>query len=249
METNEFFWKIPKKWVEEWHLSPLQCLLLADIEQFDCTINERAKRLSVSRPTVYNAIKKIVVNQEIDCKEILQKCKKSLHFSSDESVKKVYTDCKKSLQKCKKSLHSHIIFIKDNKIIKDNSACEETDQKKFSQISLSPNDEKTEIVAKEFFEEVVGDTEISMHEERLFNLPKKKIGEAVLIFEKKLLADGRDFIARSEFRRYFNNWLKINALRIFENGKPKTNNTAAAARDDADYIASIAQRLHADGVV
>ena len=55
------YWKIPKEWVQEWGLSGLEAILLADIKSWDkpCTLDERAVRCGMSKNGVRKALENI----------------------------------------------------------------------------------------------------------------------------------------------------------------------------------------------
>lgn len=50
------FWKIPKEWIQEWHLSAIECIVLADATEWECSIIERAERCGVAERTVRNTL-------------------------------------------------------------------------------------------------------------------------------------------------------------------------------------------------
>lgn len=54
------FWKIPKEWVHEWGLSGNEALLLADIIDWpNCTSEERARRIGVSKRGVLKMMERL----------------------------------------------------------------------------------------------------------------------------------------------------------------------------------------------
>ena len=103
--------------------------------------------------------------------------------------------------------------------------------------------EKIEKVAAEFREELAGETQTAERMERLFGLPRAQLTEAADVFRDTLLAQGDEYKSRGDYRRHFISWLKINAKRIFNDNKPNNN-----ARDNADYIGSLVDKLRTSGI-
>lgn len=95
---KQAFWKIPKEWVLEWGLTANEAILLADIVAWPtCSVDERAKRIGLTRKAVYKLIERV------------QNCNQSTQLLCNQSIQpfvtKVHKKCNQSTQKIVTKVH------------------------------------------------------------------------------------------------------------------------------------------------
>ena len=95
---KQAFWKIPKEWVLEWGLTANEAILLADIVAWPtCSVDERAKRIGLTRKAVYKLIERV------------QNCNQSTQLLCNQSIQpfvtKVHKKCNQSTQKVVTKVH------------------------------------------------------------------------------------------------------------------------------------------------
>ena len=78
--------------------------------------------------------------------------------------------------------------------------------------------ESVEVLARELKNDMATQTMTSESARRMYGLTNEQLVEAVGIFEDKLIVDGVNYKSRSDFRRHFNSWLRLNVKSIFFNG-------------------------------
>ena len=78
--------------------------------------------------------------------------------------------------------------------------------------------ESVEVLARELKNDMATQTMTSESARRMYGLTNEQLVEAVGMFEDKLIVDGVNYKSRSDFRRHFNSWLRLNVKSIFFNG-------------------------------
>ena len=78
--------------------------------------------------------------------------------------------------------------------------------------------ESVEVLARELKNDMATQTMTSESARRMYGLTNEQLVEAVGMFEDKLIVDGVNYKPRSDFRRHFNSWLRLNVKSIFFNG-------------------------------
>lgn len=84
--------------------------------------------------------------------------------------------------------------------------------------------------------ELIGNAEWAMSAMRLYGLTTRQLSDAVAMFADKLAVDGVSYKSRSDFRRHFNNWLRIQVNQNQRNGN-NGQQTLPGTNISAEYLA------------
>lgn len=100
------YWKIPKEWVQEWGLSGLEAILLADIKSWDkpCTLDERAVRCGMSKNGVRKALENIAKKvPQSSTDKVPQSVLSKVHKVAQKKYTKCTNESTQSVQKVPQS--------------------------------------------------------------------------------------------------------------------------------------------------
>jgi len=100
------YWKIPKEWVQNWGLSGLEAILLADIKSWDkpCTLDERAVRCGMSKNGVRKALENIAKKvPQSSTDEVPQSVLSKVHKVARKKYTKCTNESTQSVQKVPQS--------------------------------------------------------------------------------------------------------------------------------------------------
>ena len=212
------FWKIDKKWVQEWGLTGNEALLLADLLDWDCGMKERAQRLGVDRSRLYTTIEKltekVLQNATPECCKMQQKVLQN-------ATKKCCKMQQRSVAKC-------------NTV----SNIEEHKEEHKGELETLGEVEKVEKLAGELRGELEAGSMTSERFQRSYGLTPEQVEQALGLFEDKLAIEGVTVKSRGDFRRHFNNWLKNNAKTIFNDGNNNSSHKYQS-KYSAEYMAGI----------
>ena len=223
------FWKIDKTWVQEWGLTGNEAIFLADLITWpECGVGERAERINVSRPTLY------ALRRNLD-----KKCKETLQTECKETLQKVLRNftirCKETLQSDVKKLYTHTKIeehIEEHKEEREEARAREEELETLGEV------EKVEKLAGELRGELEAGSMTSERFQRSYGLTPEQVEQALGLFEDKLAIEGVTVKSRGDFRRHFNNWLKINAKTIFNDGNNNSSHKYQS-KYSAEYMAGI----------
>ena len=98
---------------------------------------------------------------------------------------------------------------------------------------------EVESLAEELRKEILNGGTVSESAMRLYGLNPQQLVEYLGWFVDKLVVDGTQFKSRSDFRRHFNNWLRIQAEQNIK--RQQNNGTKYSSRNEntADLFAEL----------
>lgn len=224
------FWKIDKKWVQEWGLTGNEALLLADLLDWECGMKDRAQRLGVTRQRLYTTLERLTEKMS---QNVTQECHKMLQRVSQNVT-----------PKCHKMLHNDVTKCDTVSIIGEH--IEEHKEEREEAHTHTREDERealgevetVEKLAGEFRSELEAGSMTAERFQRSYGLMPEQVEQALRLFEDKLAIEGVTVKSRGDFRRHFNNWLKNNAKTIFNDGNNNSSHKYQS-KYSAEYMAGI----------
>lgn len=106
----------------------------------------------------------------------------------------------------------------------------------------SSTEEELRVLQEQYRKELCGDTSANESARRITGLTTQQLSEALDIFTDALIMQGSVMQTYGNYRRYFFNWIKINATHIFQNGNSH-DNTRRYGQPGDDLLAEIAAGL------
>lgn len=106
----------------------------------------------------------------------------------------------------------------------------------------SSTEEELRVLQEQYRKELCGDTSANESARRVTGLTTQQLSEALDIFTDALIMQGSVQQTYGNYRRYFFNWIKINATRIFQNGNSHDKSRRYGQPGD-DLLAEIAAGL------
>lgn len=106
----------------------------------------------------------------------------------------------------------------------------------------STTEDELRVLQDQYRKELCGDTSANESARRVTGLTTQQLSEALDIFTDALIMQGSVQQTYGNYRRYFFNWIKINAKRIFQNGNSHES-TRRYGQPGDDLLAEIAAGL------
>lgn len=106
----------------------------------------------------------------------------------------------------------------------------------------SSTEEELRVLQEQYRKELCGDTMANESARRVTGLTTQQLSEALDIFTDALIMQGSVQQTYGNYRRYFFNWIKINATHIFQNGNIHES-TRRYGQPGDDLLAEIAAGL------
>lgn len=106
----------------------------------------------------------------------------------------------------------------------------------------STTEDELRVLQEQYRMELCGDTSANESARRVTGLTTQQLSEALDIFTDALIMQGSVQQTYGNYRRYFFNWIKINAKRIFQSGN-NHDNTRRYGQPGDDLLAEIAAGL------
>lgn len=106
----------------------------------------------------------------------------------------------------------------------------------------SSTEEELRLLQEQYRKELCGDTSANESARRVTGLTTQQLSEALDIFTDALIMQGSVLQTYGNYRRYFFNWIKINATHIFQNGNIHES-TRRYGQPGDDLLAEIAAGL------
>lgn len=164
-----------------------------------------------------------------------------------QSAKSAQSKCKIGTKVSANFAPSTLYNIKDNiEIISDDDARTRTregeDEKREKEQAALGQVGEVEKLADELRQEIDNGSQLADSALRLYGMTAADLKDNLTWFCDKLRLDGVSYKSRSDFRRHFNNWLRIRAQQKLLNHGNNNNGNRHQPRYSAEFMA----RLHAD---
>lgn len=244
------FWKIPKEWIQEWHLSAIECIVLADATEWECPIVERAERCGVAERTVRNtlagltekAVKITALSDLLKAVRITAKSGKNYRIQNGKNYRlkrqNLPLETAKLTANLRNTPHTPYKEYTDNKDNGDKCARASEKPENFSGKNLSaaepaptpqppaPTAPDSVLVKRVSEWEQEHRTMIAQGSEwansiyRLYKITSLQLNDYLTQFTDHCTAQGEEYKTLTDYRKHLTSWLRYRA----------TNNTTTYAR-------------------